>query len=369
MQKVSAKTRREQPQLAMRVATRRQRRTLIGSALVLGLAFGVANSGCGNKAGAGAAGGASAGGGPSGAGAGGSSGMVGSVTPLNESSTLGSLSPTDSAKLCSDTYAYFGRGISQSTLCKWAGLTYGVSSSAPSDSQLEQNCASQEAACEKAGPAAASCSALPADCSATVGQYNACIADEVNALSSGVAALPACATVTLNDLAGVWTLITGDPPASCASLTNACPTLELPAPHSGTDSTAAGGSGGYSATGGSGNSGGASNGGSSTSTGGGGASGGSVGSGGAPTVDTLPGDAAKAAGTPFVAAHAMTRALFASYTGPLFKALRVSDQQEKDISSVAGTGFVDTAALDTFCAGTICKVTTLYDQSGNGNDM
>ena len=28
----------------------------------------------------------------------------------------------------------------------------------------------------------------------------------------------------------------------------------------------------------------------------------------------------------------MTRALFASYRGPLFKALRVSDNQEKDIS-------------------------------------
>jgi hypothetical protein len=65
----------------------------------------------------------------------------------------------------------------------------------------------------------------------------------------------------------------------------------------------------------------------------------------------------------------MTRALFASYTGPLFKALRVSDKQEKNIASVASTGLVDLAALSTFCSGTTCKVTTLYDQSGNGNDM
>ena len=83
----------------------------------------------------------------------------------------------------------------------------------------------------------------------------------------------------------------------------------------------------------------------------------------------LPGDVAKAAGTPFVAAHAMTRALFAGYSGPLFKALRVSDKQEKDIGTVAATGLVDLSALSTFCAGTSCKVTTLYDQSGNGNDM
>lgn len=96
---------------------------------------------------------------------------------------------------------------------------------------------------------------------------------------------------------------------------------------------------------------------------------GAAGAGGANSASGLPGDVAKAAGTPFVAAHAMTRTLFASYTGPLFKALRVSDKQEKDIGIVASTGIVDVAALNTFCSGTSCKVTTLYDQSGNGNDM
>jgi hypothetical protein len=70
-----------------------------------------------------------------------------------------------------------------------------------------------------------------------------------------------------------------------------------------------------------------------------------------------------------VAAHSMTRAMFASYTGPLFKALRVSDKQEKDIGIVAATGLVDTSALSTFCSATTCKVTTLYDQTDNKNDM
>lgn len=97
--------------------------------------------------------------------------------------------------------------------------------------------------------------------------------------------------------------------------------------------------------------------------------GGSAGAGGSTSTSDLPGDMAKAAGTPFVAAHAMTRALFASYKGPHFKALRVSDQKEQDIGVVAAGGLVDTAALDSFCSGTSCKVTTLYDQSGNGNDM
>jgi non-reducing end alpha-L-arabinofuranosidase len=47
----------------------------------------------------------------------------------------------------------------------------------------------------------------------------------------------------------------------------------------------------------------------------------------------------------------------------------VSDKQEKDIGTVTGSGLVDMSALNTFCSGTTCKVATLYDQSGNGNDM
>jgi hypothetical protein len=78
---------------------------------------------------------------------------------------------------------------------------------------------------------------------------------------------------------------------------------------------------------------------------------------------------AKAAGTPFVAAHSLTRAMFAAYKGPLFKVLRDSDKQEKDINPVAAGGLVDSSALNSFCSGTACKVTTLYDQSDNGNDM
>lgn len=96
---------------------------------------------------------------------------------------------------------------------------------------------------------------------------------------------------------------------------------------------------------------------------------GTTGAGGSTGAGTLPGDIAKAAGTPMVAAHSMTRAMFASYTGPLFKALRVSDKQEKDIGIVAATGLVDISALSTFCSATTCKVSTLYDQSGNSNDM
>jgi hypothetical protein len=221
-----------------------------------------------------------------------------------------------------------------------------------------------------------------------VSQYSACISDKAAAFNQAVSALPGCATVTKNDSQGIWTYLSSDAP-SCAAITDSkCPTLDIPTPHEGSSSSGTGGSGGAAGTGGSGGgsggktgSGGSAGGsggntgsgglagGSGGSTGSGGSAGGSGGNTGSGGSTGLPGDVAKAAGTPFVAAHAMTRALFASYTGPLFKALRDSDKQEKDIGIVTSTGLVDLAALSSFCSGTTCKVTTLYDQSGNGNDM
>jgi hypothetical protein len=239
----------------------------------------------------------------------------------------------------------------------------------------------------------------------TVSQYSACIIDQAAAFNAAVAALPGCATVTRSDLQGVWDYLAAELPASCTPISNKCPTVDMPTPRPGTTSSGSGGSGGAAGSGGSGGStgsGGVTGGGGSTraggSTGNGGSTraGGSTGSGGStgpggsggtaggsggstgrggsggsttPPPGGLPGDVAKAAGTPMVAAHSMTRAMFASYTGPLFKAQRASDKQETDIGTVAGSGLVDLSTLNTFCSGTTCKVATLYDQSGNGNDM
>ena len=87
-----------------------------------------------------------------------------------------------------------------------------------------------------------------------------------------------------------------------------------------------------------------------------------------------PCDIYKAGGTPCVAAHSSTRALYASYNGPLYQVRRQSDGKTLDIGvvkpkDVDGGGYADAAAQDAFCANTICLITTLYDQSGNGNHM
>jgi hypothetical protein len=94
----------------------------------------------------------------------------------------------------------------------------------------------------------------------------------------------------------------------------------------------------------------------------------------APARPTGPCDIYAAAGTPCVAAHSTTRALYASYDGPLYQVKRQSDGALKDIGVVQPSGsdpggYADAAAQDAFCANTVCWITTLYDQSPKHNDL
>jgi len=90
-----------------------------------------------------------------------------------------------------------------------------------------------------------------------------------------------------------------------------------------------------------------------------------------------PCDIYAAAGTPCVAAYSTTRALYASYNGPLYQVMRLSDHAAKDIGVVRPRpfpfpgpgGYADAAAQDAFCANTTCVITKIYDQSPNHNDL
>jgi hypothetical protein len=84
---------------------------------------------------------------------------------------------------------------------------------------------------------------------------------------------------------------------------------------------------------------------------------------------SLPCDIYAAAGTPCVAAHSTTRALFASYNGPLYQVKRASDNATKDIGLLSTGGYANAATQDSFCAGTTCIVTKIYDQTSRHNDL
>src|SRR3984885_3734933 len=91
--------------------------------------------------------------------------------------------------------------------------------------------------------------------------------------------------------------------------------------------------------------------------------------GAAPPRPQGPCDIYDAAGAPCVAAHSTTRALYASYNGPLYQVLRLSDHAVKNIGVVRPRtlarpdpgGYADAAAQDAFCANTTCVITKIYD--------
>jgi hypothetical protein len=106
------------------------------------------------------------------------------------------------------------------------------------------------------------------------------------------------------------------------------------------------------------------------------ATGGTTGSGGTGTAGSAgttgsagPCDIYQSANTPCAAAHSTVRALFAAYGGPLYQLRRASDKTTKDVPVLAAGGFVDTSVQDSFCSGTTCTISILYDQTTNHNDL
>jgi hypothetical protein len=83
----------------------------------------------------------------------------------------------------------------------------------------------------------------------------------------------------------------------------------------------------------------------------------------------LPCDIYGAGGTPCIAAHSTVRALYRSYTGSLYQVRRSSDNTTRNIGVLSTGGAANAGAQDSFCAGTSCVVTIIYDQSGRGNNL
>jgi hypothetical protein len=82
-----------------------------------------------------------------------------------------------------------------------------------------------------------------------------------------------------------------------------------------------------------------------------------------------PCDLYSSGGTPCIAAHSTTRALYGAYTGPLYQVKRGSDSTTTNIAPLSAGGVANAAAQDKFCASTTCLITIIYDQSGRNNHL
>ena len=84
---------------------------------------------------------------------------------------------------------------------------------------------------------------------------------------------------------------------------------------------------------------------------------------------SLPCDIYASGSTPCVAAHSTVRALYGGYNSSLYQVRRASDNTTMDIGVLSTGGYANAAAQDSFCAGTSCVITIIYDQSGRGNNL
>ncbi|KAJ7913666.1 glycoside hydrolase family 54 protein [Mycena leptocephala] len=89
----------------------------------------------------------------------------------------------------------------------------------------------------------------------------------------------------------------------------------------------------------------------------------------APLVAAGPCDIYAFGGTPCVAAHSTTRALFSAYSGSLYQIKRGSDLATTNIGPLCPGGVANASAQDSFCASTTCLITIIFDQSGRGNHL
>jgi hypothetical protein len=65
----------------------------------------------------------------------------------------------------------------------------------------------------------------------------------------------------------------------------------------------------------------------------------------------------------------MDRALYSDYAGPLYQVTRASDSATDNIGLLSPGADVDAAQQDSFCAGTTCTVTEIYDQTSDANNL
>lgn len=73
--------------------------------------------------------------------------------------------------------------------------------------------------------------------------------------------------------------------------------------------------------------------------------------------------------TPCVAAHSTTRALYAGFSGALYQVSRGSDGATRHIYPLSQGGVANAGSQDSFCNGTTCLISIIYDQSGRGNHL
>jgi hypothetical protein len=134
------------------------------------------------------------------------------VTNFCASAALNTLTAAEAVQLCTETGAFVTAAISRPTGCKFRAIVAAVSTSAPTNEEMQ-----------------ASCSQTPPTCTATIEQYSTCMVDQAAVFEQQAAALTSCSTLTFANLSTVYDVAPAANAApGCMALQTACPTFNVP---------------------------------------------------------------------------------------------------------------------------------------------
>jgi hypothetical protein len=166
-------------------------------------------------------------------------------TGVDKNRPLGMTTPGEAEQICRSTETWatkaFAGSKQKEQVCKISGLfVVGVSALGPdaaatTDAQLQAACkttrdqclAGASAADPGVNPAMCTGAGFPADCTATVAEYEACVNDMPPFIDSTAATLPACETVNRLSLLSLLALV-NSVPASCRTFQMKCGGAGLP---------------------------------------------------------------------------------------------------------------------------------------------
>lgn len=153
--------------------------------------------------------------------------------------TFDGLSAADVTNLCASLGKYLSTdpGLREAT-CHSAG--FGVALSAglfggKSDAELQKMCSDLEAQCKNTPPdmVQSTCSKPASACSATVGEFEACVTDFISAATQAFATLPACSSITNESIKKLLSggssgggMTMAEAPPSCKTLEQKCPGVQ-----------------------------------------------------------------------------------------------------------------------------------------------
>lgn len=154
-------------------------------------------------------------------------------TGLPTDKPIATLTDAEIAGLCSKFDDFYSKGTVATNLknfsCSFAGFIAAALGGADSDAAARALCKTAYDGCIAApGETTSECKKPSAECTATVGEVEACANDSAKYLAQLGDVFPSCAELTLADLMDGGDVMTPDEPSSCTTLDMKCPDAPMP---------------------------------------------------------------------------------------------------------------------------------------------